>query len=90
MANNHPYKATDSEKIVCRVLNITDIMYVSKYQLIELVVMFIEQLFYENPDHPIFKMFKETELAALRLNRINQIAERINFHKKELVKKVKK
>lgn len=71
------YKMSDSDKIVCRILNVADTSYASKPKLIELVVVFLEALFYENPDHPVFKRFKEEELVNLRLNRVRKIGDRI-------------
>ena len=86
MGNNGRYGASTSEKIVCRILNVKGIEYISKPKLIELVVVFLEQLFYENPDHPVFKRFLEVELTALRLNRVKLIGDRIAACKKPKTK----
>jgi hypothetical protein len=77
MGNNGRYGASNSEKIVCRILNVKGIEYLSKPKLVEFIVVLVEQLFYENPDHPIFRIFKEAELTALRLNRVKLIGDRI-------------
>ena len=86
MANNTQYGMSNSEKIICRILNVKGIEYLSKPKLVEFIVLLIEQLFYENPDHPIFRMFKEAELTALRLNRVKIIGERITGCKKPKTK----
>lgn len=86
MGNNGWYGASPSEKIVCRILNVKGIEYLSKPRLVEFIVVITEQLFYENPDHPVFKRFQEVELTSLRLNRVRLIGDRIAAWKKPKTK----
>jgi hypothetical protein len=86
MANDVRYRASNSDRIVCRILNVRGTEYLSKPKLIEFIVVLIEQIFYENPDHRIFKIFKEEELTALRLNRVKLIGDRIAACKKPKTK----